>query len=781
MRHALQVLQWEEITARLAKQCESPHVQAIANELLPSFDFESVEHLLARTSDADRLFQIGSVPSLRWIDSYDKEVTYAAKGGILGAQELFQISEGVRAARSLRQVILKHAESLPVYREYASSITDLKALEELISGSISPDGEVLDSASPTLAKVRAKKRSIGAQITEKIQSLATGRYREYLSDPIYTLREGRYVLPVRVEHRGKVPGIVHDSSSTGQTVFVEPSAVVDLGNELRVQTAQERDEVVKILAGLSEAVGAKQAEITASMDVATELAVDIAKVRLSHSWGGFKPQLRKSDPFVTIDSGKHPLIEAEKIVPVSIGIGAKENVLIITGPNTGGKTAAIKMVGLFLLMMQAGIWPPATRIEFSPFVEIWADVGDEQSLQQSLSTFSGHLKNIAEALKSAKPGSLVLLDEVGAGTDPAEGAPLARAILTEFDKLGAKVIASTHYGELKDLGYSVPGFANCAMEFDVKTLRPTYRLLYGAPGSSHALSIAERHGIPKDVIEAAKTQLGPEFASTDQLLRDLDLATRRARSAQGEADRISAGFKKREQELLEKLKTAEEAKLKAQQRANEKLEAEVRAIRRQAEELFEELKEGKRDKATTRKDLKALEQIAGEMRETVSPITPQPSVKGGAIEVGDAVRLKGARQTGTVIELLEDGRAVVQQGILKWQVGLDEVERIEAVTKSQSSKPKPASTPGLGLGKSLQVKTEVNLRQLRAEEAELQLEKYLDDAILAGLSQVRIIHGRSGGVLRNITHRLLKKSPHVRSFRLADEGEGGSGVTIAIL
>jgi DNA mismatch repair protein MutS2 len=589
------------------------------------------------------------------------------------------------------------------------------------------------------------------------------------------------VLPVRVEHKGKVPGIVHDSSSSGQTVFVEPSAVVELGNELRVQTAQEREEVLRILAELSETVGAKQAEIEASMEVAAELAVDIAKVRLSQSWGGAKPHFKKSDAFVSIENGKHPLIEADRIVPVSIGIGAKENVLIITGPNTGGKTAAIKMVGLFVLMVQAGIWPPAARIEFSPFVEVWADIGDEQSLQQSLSTFSGHLKNIAEALKSAKPGSLVLLDEIGAGTDPAEGAPLARAILMEFHKLGAKVIASTHYGELKDLGYSQPGFANCAMEFDVKTLRPTYRLLYGAPGSSHALSIAERHGIPKNVIEAARTQLGPEFATTDQLLKDLDLATRRARSAQGEADRISARFKKMEQELMERLKSAEEAKLKAQQRANEKVESEVRAIRRQAEELFEELKKGKRDKAAIKKDLKALEQIASELRETVSPSSSMASTKSNAIEVGDPVRLKGARQTGTVIELLADGRAVVQQGILKWQVGLGEIEKIEGAKQMPSQKPKSANAPGLGLGKSLQVKTEVNLRRLRAEEAELILEKYLDDAILAGLSQVRIVHGRSGGVLRSITHRLLKNCPHVRSFRLADEAEGGSGVTIAVL
>jgi DNA mismatch repair protein MutS2 len=483
--------------------------------------------------------------------------------------------------------------------------------------------------------------------------------------------------------------------------------------------------------------------------------------------------------FIDVQMGRHPLLEAETAVPLTLAVG-KGNSVLITGPNTGGKTVAIKTVGLFVLMAQCGMFPPAVHLRLAPFTSVWADIGDEQSLEQSLSTFSGHIKNIAAALKELEDGALVLLDEVGAGTDPAEGAALAIAILREMAEKGAAILASTHYGELKAFAYNSPGFANAAMEFDSRSLRPTYRLLMGAPGASHALRIAERYGIPAPIVERAREGLGEQAQDLAKMMERLELAQRQARTAQSEADRRSEELRRAEARTARKLAEADEIRRTANAKANEIVEAALREIRLEASRLFEELKRAPHDpkvQDAVRKGLRELDAVGRDFANEFVPKRGRQSTPVEGLRKGDKVRLEGYSHVGTLLEDPDGGQVSVQLGPLKMTVAVNRLERVEKALVTTGARPKS----NVRLQKAMSASTEIVLISKRTEEAMQELERFLDDATLAGLPNVRIVHGKGEGILRKATQDLLKKHSGVDTYRDGEPAEGGPGVTIATL
>ncbi len=775
--HAYRVLEFQAIRERLQEHAETSLGKEHAKELRPSFDSLEVWASLDATSEAYDALANHAVPSLGGVRDLIQPLRRAKKGGVLGGQELYLTAETLAAMRAFKNFLVPLKDSTVHLGPFADSLPDLRKLEDNLFDSVEGDGMVKDSASSTLGSLRAKKRSLTSRVLEAIQAYTTGKHRDLLSDPIYTQRDGRYVIPLKAENRGKIRGIVHDTSSSGQTIYLEPENVLQLGNSLREAEAAERVEELRILTVLSSKVGASADEISGGIEVAGRLDFTFSKARLAFAMHANKPQPLTGTAALLVHGGRHPLIESDKVVPLDLKIGQNSSVLI-TGPNTGGKTVAIKCVGLFVLMAQSGLFLPAIEVRLSPFSQIWADIGDEQSLEQSLSTFSGHLKNVAEAMKRMKPGAIVLLDEVGAGTDPAEGAALAIAILKDMSSKGATVLASTHYGELKAFAYNTVGFTNAAMEFDPKTLKPTYRLLMGAPGASQALRIAERYGIPKDVVDQAREGLGQQQLDLASMMEQLDLAQRQARTAQSEADRRTAELKKLEADAKRKLKEADEIRKNANARAQQAIEGALREIRIEAATLFDELKKHSVDPKTldkVRGGLKELDVVgrdfANEFAPKAKPQTgPQP-----VISKGMSVTVDGYSQQGTVLEDPRGKAVLVQLGPMKMSLALHLLTPI--------AKPKSGYAPraNIQLQKAISASIEVDLRHLRAEEAKEQLDRFVDDAVLAGLPSVRIVHGKGEGILRKVTQDALKVHPHIGAFRDGEPTEGGQGVTIATL
>jgi DNA mismatch repair protein MutS2 len=772
--HALDVLEFGEVRRRLAVHCETAMGQAFADGLMPSFQADSIRWRRERTVEASRALEREMVPSLHPVRDLTQAVTRAEKGGVLGGEELFHVGEALSAMRAMRKFLAGRLEVSPRLAEDGHRLPDLGPLEGKLQDALEPGGGLRDTASVLLGQIRSRKRSTSARVAETIQQLAV-RYRDLLSDPIYTVRDGRYVLPLKAENRGKIRGIVHDSSASGQTIYVEPESVVQMGNLIRELDGQEREETLRVLGELSSRVGTVAKEIqegllaTASLDLAFGIA------RYGHAVRGVIPEIGEGDARVEIRGGKHPLLDPETAVPLDLGLAVGQNILI-TGPNTGGKTVAIKCVGLFVAMAQAGMMVPALAMHLVPVSQIWADIGDEQSMEQSLSTFSGHIKNVGTALRQLKPGALVLLDEIGSGTDPAEGAALARVILAELAERGAVVLASSHYGELKAFAYEHPAFGNAAMEFDPRTFRPTYRLLVGAPGASHALKIAERYGIPTELVEQARETLGTQAQDIAHMIEELAQAQRQARKAQGEADRRLHELRDRERRAEANLREAQEIRDKALANAQDVMESALREIRLEAQRLFDELKQSPADarkREAVRQGLKELDLVG---REFAREFTPKTSARDPErVEKGSAVRVEGFSQVGVVLEIGRDGQATVQLGALKMQVPLRRLRKTGEVTAA------PSKTTTVRLARAMNATTEIQLIHRRAEDAAEQLSKFIDDAVLAGVHQVRIVHGKGEGVLRKVTQELLKKHADVESFRDGEPAEGGHGVTIAVL
>lgn len=775
IQHAIEVLEFDHVLAELADCCQSEGGAALALGLRPSAVPADVEERLELTREAEIILEKETVPHLEGLRDLVKEVRQAAKGRVLSASDIYSIGRALQVFRQIRTIVRAQAAHVPLLLARYENLPDSPKTETRIFESVEVDGEILSTASPELMRLRKAQKSESSRLIDKIQSYTAPKYREMLMDAVYTTRNGRYVIPVRAEHKSKFRGFVHDTSSTGQTVFLEPEDVAQAANHLQETEAKVRAEEARILEELSSRIGVDGEAIATGFEHIAEWDLTIARARYGHEMRGVVPVLQ-GESWFSIQTGRHPMLSPQEAVPLSIELGGDQKGILITGPNTGGKTVALKTVGLFLLMAQCGIPVPATAMRFGVFCQIWVDIGDEQGLQQSLSTFSGHIKNIAEALRFLLPGALCIWDELGSGTDPAEGAALAKAILLDASSRGARILATSHYGELKVFAYNSPGFENAAMEFDLKSLRPTYRFMTGASGASHALKIAQRVGLSERVVDVAKEVVGVDQLEVSNMLAQLEAAEKRAHKAQSEADRLAHNLRKLETDMTAKLEEAKAARRKAREDANDRLDEALRELRLESARIFDELKKDRSQEgfSKARDALRDL-QTRGTQAKFASEKGTETRVQ-ESISKGDSVRAQGQTQTGIVVSDPRDGKAQVQFGVLKMTVPLSKLERVAA---TPAVKQPVVARKNLGLKKAQSMSYELNLIQMRAEQAENALADFIDNAILAGYPSARIVHGKGEGILRQMTHSFLKRHRGVAKFREGDPGEGGNGVTIA--
>ncbi|MEW8959888.1 MAG: endonuclease MutS2 [Moorella sp. (in: firmicutes)] len=779
-------LELDKVLLRLEEKCLSSLGVELVRTLEPVRDLEEVRRRIKATSEAEEVLR--RYPDLPF-SIYDvrPQLARAAVGGILEGEELLRIVATLKNGRRVRRYLLGLEGRRPIITAIAERIGEFRELEKAIEQAVGPDGEVVDQATPRLYSLRQQILKIQERIKESLDTfLRSTEMQKYLQDNLYTIRNDRYVLPIKQEYRHHVPGLIHDQSASGATLFIEPMVLVELNNELRHLKAAEAREVEAILRHLSSLVGREKEGLAATLDALAELDFTLAKGRLSLEMGAVEPQLNNEGRW-RIKSGRHPLLKG-KVVPVSLTLGEDFTTLVITGPNTGGKTVTLKMVGLFTLMAQCGLHLPAGEgTEVDPTAAVYADIGDEQSIEQSLSTFSAHMAQIVKIINEVTAGSLVLLDELGAGTDPTEGAALAMAILDYLTDLGARSIATTHYSELKAYAYATPKVENAAVEFDSETLEPTYNLVIGTPGESNAFVIAARLGLAPDIIERASNLLGEENRRISRLIAGL--AEDKRVSAR---EREQAEILRREAEKVrEELAREKEEWQQQAAREMEKVRREARAILRRAKAEVREIM-ARIEKALAEENLRARQQAINKAQRQLKEL--EDTIEAGAaryepvdsgappteLQVGDTVFLVSLGQTGKVLSPPNEQREVqVQVGVLKINVNIRELRLI----KGEGKVPGKIESRGWTV-KSVsheEVKPEIDLRGLTVEEACHRVDAYLDDAVLAGLNQVRLIHGKGTGTLREALKDYLQQHPLVKSYRLGGAGEGGSGVTIVYI
>lgn len=772
--HTLKVLEYDAIRQKLAAHCTTPLGAERARQMTPLTDAETVRLRLQQTSEARRLIDLAEPMSLRGAQDVRSAVSLARAGGVLTPENLLSVADTLETARRLRQFFLAREERCPALCMLARQLEPLPDLVGEIRRCLREDATVADSASPELARIRQRLRQLHARITERLQAtLNSSRVRNMLQEPVITLRGDRYCLPVKAEYRAQFGGIVHDVSASGATLFMEPQEVVDLGNQIREAQIAEQNEIERILTELSAQVGKHADAILLTCDALGELDFIDARARLSVEWDAIEPGLNTQGK-IRLRKARHPLLKPP-VVPIDVELGDRFRILLITGPNTGGKTVTLKTVGLLTLMMQSGLHVPAdSGTEMAVFQKVFADIGDEQSIEQSLSTFSGHITNIAGMLPQCDEQTLVLLDELGAGTDPAEGAALAQAILDYLLARRSRVMATTHYGELKSYAYARQGVQNASVEFDVQTLRPTYHLRIGTPGSSHAIVIAQRLGLPQTVIETAQARLAgrqTESASIMRRLEEEQRAVEEARAAVEQERREAQELRKRLNLQMAKL---EEERQRVREEVAQEVQARLQELVQQAEEAYRRLREQPRENRAAQEARQQIRQTAEEMKKLLAPSAPASAPE--EIREGDTVKVTTLNVTGTVLQLTEK-EAVVQAGAIRVTVPREALRRVETTRPAAA----PAVSVPVNLRGAMQVSSEIMLRMQRVDEALANLDQYLHDAYTAGLEQVRVIHGKGTGVLRQAVRDYLKTHPLVHSYRRASPAEGGDGVTIVTL
>ena len=663
----------------------------------------------------------------------------------------------------------------------ASFLTVHRSVEEEISRCIISEDEIFDGASPALSRIRRAMRAANERVRERLNAMIrSATYQKYLQEPIITIRNGRFVIPVKQEYRQQVPGLVHDQSGSGATLFIEPTAVVELGNEYKKLLAEESEEVERILTELTAMVEPCADEIYEDLSVLGEIDLVFAKARLSREMSCVCPKLNRTG-YIRIVRGRHPLIPRERVVPIDIWLGREYRSLIITGPNTGGKTVTLKLVGLLSLMAQSGMFIPAAEgSECAVFDEIFADIGDEQSIEQSLSTFSSHMKNIVEILKGADERSLVLLDELGAGTDPIEGAALAMSILTELHARGTVSVCTTHYSEIKAFALTREGMENASMEFDVDKLCPTYRLFIGIPGKSNAFEISRRLGLPAHIIDSARNFLKGEDVKFEDIISSAQSQHRLAEEERALAQEARAELDRLRAEAERERKKLEDERAKQQAKAREEARRVVADAKREMEKLIVQIRamKGIDRSAADRVIQQARDQVRAEENALSEPLALKKDDAGvppKAVKPGDSVRIVSLDQKATVLSPADaKGDVQVQAGILKLSVKLSDLRRIEDEQPKQGkSKITAAMDRRVGL--------ELDIRGMLVDEALAVVDRYLDDAFLSGLSEVNIIHGKGTGALRTGVQDYLRRHPRVKSFRIGNYGEGDAGVTVVTL
>ncbi len=784
---ALKTLEFDKIIHRLTEHAASVGAKKKCMELVPVTSLWEIERAQTQTADAlRRIWQKGSI-SFGGIRDIRGSIKRLEIGGILGMGELRQIMSLLETAGQVQKYGAheredEKADSLDESFEFLDPVPSLCSE---IRRCILADDEMADDASSALFSIRRSMRQMNDKVHNTLNAMVNGAVRTYLQDAVITMRDGRYCLPVKAEHRSQVPGMIHDQSATGSTLFIEPMAVVKLNNDFKELLLKEQQEIEKILSELSEKTAAYADQISGDYDVLVELDFIFAKAILAKEMNAVRPVFNDQRR-ISIKEGRHPLLDPKKVVPVTVRLGDDFRLLIITGPNTGGKTVSLKTVGLFTLMGQAGLHIPAFEgSELGVFGNVFADIGDEQSIEQSLSTFSSHMTTIVSILKNMDTNSLVLFDELGAGTDPTEGAALAVSILDHLQKQGIRTMATTHYSELKVYALSTEGVENACCEFDVESLRPTYRLLIGIPGKSNAFAISSRLGLPDFLIEDAKKHLSAKDISFEDIISELEHSRVTLEKEQMEIQSYKEEIRKLRNELQKKQENIDQRKEKLLKDANDKAAAILQEAKDYADETIKNFhKFGKanisiKDMEQQRSRLREKIDAAQSKSQSTTTAKPKKKVKADKLHIGDKVRVLSLNLEGTVSTLPNaKGDLFVQMGILRSQVNVRDLEFIGEAENLAASKSMSGSGK-IRMSKSALISTEINLIGMTVDEAMGHLDKYLDDAYLAHVPSVRIVHGKGTGALRTAVQQHLKRCKYIKSYRLGTFGEGDAGVTIA--
>lgn len=779
-------LEYDKIIELLVDQASSDSGKRYCKALKPMTDLEEINTAQEQTSAAfTRIVKKGRL-SFSGCYSVEDSMKRLEIGASLSAPELLRICKLLEAANRAKaygrhDTVDELADCLDVYFE---SLSPLTPLSTEIRRCILSEEEISDDASSTLKHIRRSIESINDKVHSTLTGLVNGSLRNYLQDQIITMRGDRYCIPVKAEYRSQVNGMIHDQSSSGSTLFIEPMAIVKLNNDLKELYGKEQEEIQVILARLSADVAEYMEQIRTNYKMLSELDFIFAKGSLALSMNASKPIFNKNR-YIHIREGRHPLLNKKKVVPITITLGDEFDLLIITGPNTGGKTVSLKTVGLFSLMGQSGLHIPALdRSELAIFENVYADIGDEQSIEQSLSTFSSHMTNIVSFLQDVDEHSLVLFDELGAGTDPTEGAALAIAILSYLHDRGIRTMATTHYSELKVFALSTPGVENACCEFNVDTLRPTYHLLIGIPGKSNAFAISSKLGLPDHIIESAKTHLSEQDESFEDLLADLENNRRTIEKEQAEISSYKREIEQLKRELHAKQEKLEERKERIIREANEKANAILREAKEVADETIKQFRKFGKENISAAELEKERERLRQKLEKTQSKQKlekkkPSKQHKPSDFHLGDSVKVLSLNLKGSVSSLPDaKGNLFVQMGILRSQVHISDLEIIDEPLSATEKQYHRTSTGKMKMSKSMSVSPEINLLGKTVDEAIAELDKYLDDAYLSHLSPVRIVHGKGTGALRAGVHNYLKRQKHVKSYRLGSLGEGDAGVTI---
>jgi len=783
----LKVLEYNKIIELLLEKAESHLGKELIKKLKPSTDFDKINSLLEETDEALTLLVQRGNPPLYGINNVRPDIKRAQMGGSLTPAALLKISDSLRVARKLKNFMKEiksdKSPNFPTLEGLIRGLRVFKDIEDEINKAIINENEISDNASPALRNIRRQINRNNEAIKDKLNSIINSpANRKFLQDSIVTIREGRYVIPVKQENRGNIPGIVHDISSSGATVFIEPMAVVELNNQLRELEIKEREEIERILAELSALVAEEGEGIISNQGILTQLDFIFAKGKLALEMRATKPILNKSG-YINIKKARHPLLDPKTVVPIDVYLGDEFTTLVITGPNTGGKTVTLKTVGLLTLMAQSGLHIPADHnSEMAVFDQVFADIGDEQSIEQSLSTFSSHMVNIVDILNQVSHNSLVLFDELGAGTDPTEGAALAMAILDHLLKMEVRTIATTHYSQLKVYALTTEGVRNASVEFDVETLRPTYRLLIGLPGKSNAFEISRRLGLQDYIIDYARELVSKEDIEFEDVLQAIERDRKATERNRQEAESLKAELDKLREELRAEKEKTKSMREDIIQKAKEEARDLLREAKLEAELIISELKEISQEveREKTRRIQEArgmlsskLDDLDRSLSEDILNVKSNKPPKN--LKVGETVEVLSLNQKGQVLTLPdEEGNLTVQVGIMKVNVHISSLRR----ASSEGEERIVERTKSYISSKAKTIKNEIDLRGMNIEEAIMELEKYIDDSYMAGLKEVYIIHGKGTGALRKGLQDYFKRHKLVKSHRLGKYEEGGMGVTV---
>ena len=784
----LTTLEYNKIIDLLTEKADSEPGKKLCRELVPSTDLSAIRTAQRETKDAlARLFRIGSTSF-----GSNRDLGFSIRsleiGSSLSMSELLKLASFLDNVSRIKTYGKKEREDLPndSLDAYFEGLTPMTQLANEINRCILSEEEMADDASPKLKSIRRSKLSTNEKIHSQLTSMVNGAYRTFLQDAVITMRDNRYCIPVKAEYKSQVSGMVHDQSSTGSTFFIEPAAVVNLNNQLKELDLQEQEEIEVILSDLSSQAAVHTSELAADQKIMTTLDFIFAKAKLAMEQNATEP-IFNTEHYIQIRKGRHPLLDKKKAVPIDVRLGKDFDLLVITGPNTGGKTVSLKTVGLFTLMGQAGLHIPALdRSELSIFSEVYADIGDEQSIEQSLSTFSSHMTRVVHILQHADTDSLCLFDELGAGTDPTEGAALAIAILNYLHDRGIRTMATTHYSELKIYALSTNFVENACCEFDVETLRPTYRLLIGIPGKSNAFAISSKLGLSDEIIHAAKEQISKEDESFEDVIADLEQSRVTIEKEQQEIAEYKERIRTLQEQLQKKNEKIDQAKDKILRDANEKARAILQEAKDVADETIRDF-----NKAGASADIKELEKKRQKVRDKINEKNgklalgntqkkpaDQKTVDPKKLKKGDSVKIISMNLKG-IVNTLPDARGnlFVQCGIMRMQTNVNDLVPVKEETITAPALQR-TNTGKLKMSKSFSVSSEINLLGCTVDEAIAKLDKYLDDAYLAHLPSVRVVHGKGTGALRSAVQSHLKRLKYVKEYRLGEYGEGDAGVTI---